>query len=175
MPPCRDQQGRVRPERGADTRRSEMPETGSRTATGIVRPALRSYLMTWGAFASTVSRHIVSRSSPKSSRAVTSNCRSRTWTCALDAFRRFSNQSGSLRDPEPVPHTTRPSDVLRKRTHAERGMPVRLPGVVMSKTCASLRPLDRRPSKRRYTHAAIRLPVRVQLRLRPTANDAVTR
>jgi hypothetical protein len=36
-----------------------------------------------------------------------------------------------------VPHTTRPSDVLRKRTHAERGMPVRLPGVVMSKTCAS--------------------------------------
>ncbi len=42
--------------------------TGSRTATGMVRPARRSYFATSGASASTTSFHIASRSAPTSSR-----------------------------------------------------------------------------------------------------------
>ena len=51
--------------------RSDRParSRGASTATGIVRPARRSYFTTSGASASTTSFHIASRSSPTSSRA----------------------------------------------------------------------------------------------------------
>ena len=35
------------------------------------------------------------------------------FTCVVEAARRFWNQSGSLRDPEPVPHTMKPLSTLR--------------------------------------------------------------
>lgn len=73
---------------------------------------------------------------------------------------------GSVREPEPVPQTTKPAGVSRYRTQVERGMPVRRPGVVIIRTCTFLLPLDSRPSSVRYIHTPVWFPARVKLRLR---------
>ena len=73
---------------GSMTRRERgypVPSTGSSSATGITRPARSAYLLTRGALASMTSRHMVSRSSPTSSRGRTRNVRSRTCTVASRA------------------------------------------------------------------------------------------
>ena len=95
-------------------------------------------------------------------RPVQSPSRSRGWRTAtgmvLPALRaylatsaapRFRSQSGSRVEPDPVPHTTGPSGVCRKRTQVKRGRPVRRPGTVIRGTFTSLIPLLSRPSSLR--------------------------
>ena len=89
--------------------------------------------------------------------------------------RRFWNQSGSLREPEPVPQTTKPAGVSRYRRQVERGMPLRRPGVVNIRTSTVLLPLDSRPFSVRYIHTPMWFPAQVKLRLRRVIAPTRTR
>ena len=90
------------------------PMTGSRRATGIVRPARRSNLTTSGASRSTTSFQMASRSSPSSSRGTAWNCLALICTSATSTARRLRNQSGSLTGTRAgAPHDIAPSAVSR--------------------------------------------------------------
>ena len=90
-----------------------LTEDGLSTATGMTRPAFRAYLATSGASVRTTSSHMAARSGPSSSRGRAWNRRAPTCISASSTARRFSNQSGSFGEPEPLPQTTRPAGVSR--------------------------------------------------------------